>query len=149
MSLEKNADMYSLNVDKVGTYDFDVLIKTPISNYQTLKATFRQSGTVGTLEIFRNAKRISKLVVDAEVKGRFWENSMSGKLKVIYFCVLFSFFYVKLIFDGWKNNGAKSIIFWKKIFSFYSEIFFLKSWLTNLKKDYKSLFHHFSVGEKK
>ena len=92
MSLEKNADMYSLNVDKVGTYDFDVLIKTPIRNYQTLKATFRQSGTVGTLEIFRNAKRISKLVVDAEVKGRFWEDNMSGKLKVIYFCVLFSFF---------------------------------------------------------
>ena len=83
MSLDKNGVMYSLNVDKVGTYDFDVLIKTPISNYQTLKGTFRQSGTMGTLEIIRNTKTISKLVVDAEVKGQSWDN-MSGKLKVIY-----------------------------------------------------------------
>ena len=88
MSLDKNGVMYSLNVDKVGTYDFDVLIKTPISNYQTLKGTFRQSGTMGTLEIIRNTKTISKLVVDAEVKGQSWDN-MSGKLKVIFFVCLF------------------------------------------------------------
>ena len=57
----------SVNIDKVGAEDYDVLLKTPKSGYETIHTTLRKKGTEIVIVVSRNGKQMSTVTVDADI----------------------------------------------------------------------------------
>ena len=67
MSLDKDGQSISLNVDKVGPSDYDIIIKTPSKSYEKITCNIRKDDKTTTVDIFKNDKKFSTFTVVSDV----------------------------------------------------------------------------------